>query len=57
MAIEDNQMAYYSSLPYPNRRSIHMLSGRRFSLDSNKQYKCQKNYLMLSRMIQLNWET
>ncbi|GEO58695.1 phage portal protein [Companilactobacillus bobalius] len=39
MAIEDNQMAYYSSLPYPNQRTVHMLSGRRFSLDSNKQYK------------------
>lgn len=39
MAIEDNAMGYYSSLPYPNRRTVHMLSGRRFSLDSNKQYK------------------
>lgn len=39
MAIEDNPMAYYSSLPYPNQRTIHMLSGRRFSLESNKQYK------------------
>ncbi|KRM17271.1 prophage Lp1 protein 39 [Companilactobacillus nantensis DSM 16982] len=32
-------MAYYSSLPYPNQRTVHMLSGRRFSLESNKQYK------------------
>lgn len=39
MAIEDNPMAYYSSLPYPNQRTVHMLSGRRFSLDSNKQFK------------------
>lgn len=39
MAIEDNPMAYYSSLPYPNQRTVHMLSGRRFSLESNKQYK------------------
>ncbi|CAJ1179570.1 hypothetical protein CPR19088_GLDEOEPO_01349 [Companilactobacillus paralimentarius] len=39
MAIEDNPMAYYSSLPYPDQRTIHMLSGRRFSLESNKQYK------------------
>ena len=39
MTMEDNQIAYYSSLPYPNRRTIHMLSGRRFSLDSNKEYK------------------
>lgn len=42
MAIEDNQMGYYSSVPYPNKYSVPMLTGRRFSLDSNKQYKMPK---------------
>lgn len=42
MAIEDNQLGYYSSLPYPHQHTIRMLSGRRFSLDANKQYKMPK---------------